>query len=144
VTPTLIGRWQTRILLLLVVGVPVSLPFVLVAGPVPFLVLGYVLAIGLALDVVYDRKQRARWDHDWPVHLQVKAAFVEFFALIVVGLGCCGFAAFLAPPLLALGPVAVVVVPVHWWSMWGISFLVLQGPIRVLLPRWRFRGGRVL
>jgi hypothetical protein len=137
------GRWQTRVFLIVFVGVPVSLPFCII-GPLPLIVLAYVLAIGLALDVVYDRKQRSRWDHDWPVHAQVKAGLIEFATLVFVLIGCCGCGALVAPPILAMAPLAAVVVPIHWFTVWSLSFLMLQGPMRVLFPRWRFRGGRIL
>ena len=140
VTPTLFGRWQTRTFLTLVIGGVVSLPFTLVAGPLPFVILAYALCIGLALDVYYDRQQQRRWDHDWPVHMQVRAAALEFGVLLLTLLPCCCTP--LAP--LVANPVAVFVIPVHWFSVWFAGFLMLQGPMRVLFPLWRFRGGRLL
>ena len=137
-TPTLVGRWQTRVFLLMVVGLPVSIPF-LAFGPLPLVVLGYALLIGLGLDVWYDRQQQERWDHDWPVHKQFKAGLTEFSLLLFTLLGCVGCSGL----LLAAAPMLVIVVPIHWWSVWWLSFWMTQGPMRVLFPRWRFRGGRV-
>jgi len=143
-TPTLAGRWQTRAFLLVLVGIPVSLPFCLIAGLVPLGLLLCTGAIGALLDVYYDRVQRSRWDHDWPVHRQIRAGVLEFAALLFGLFGCCACSLPLGPAVLKLGPMAAIVVPVHWWSVWLISFLFVQGPMRALFPRWRFRGGRLL
>lgn len=65
-TPTLFGRWQTRLLLLATVGVIVSLPFVagLIGtspGSIYFWILGYVAVFGIIWDVVYDQIQKYRY-----------------------------------------------------------------------------------
>ena len=133
-TPTLAGRWQTRIFLTVAVGLPVTIPFALAFLGVPVFVLGVVLVIGLICDLFYDRWQRTRWDHDWPVHLQVVAGAIEFGVLSVVL--CC--------PLGAIAGPAVVVVPFHYLTVWLAMFAFVQGPIRALFPKWRFRGGRIL
>ena len=140
-TPTLLGRWQTRALLLLVVGVPVSVPFLFV-GPAPLFVLAYVLVQGLVLDVVWDRAQQGRWDHDWPVWQQIRWGFLEgMLAWLAIGVGTC--AGVFVPPLFPFFVVAWVLFPFHYGAVWLAIFLVLQGPIRVFFPRWRFRGGRI-
>jgi hypothetical protein len=89
--------------------------------------------IGLVCDVFYDRWQRTRWDHDWPVHLQIVAGGIEFGILSVV---CCC-------PLGALVPPALVLIPFHYAAVWTAMFLFAQGPMRVVFLRWRFRGGRI-
>lgn len=58
-TPTLFGRWQTRLLLLATVGVLVSLPFAVgwigsSANSVYFWILGYVAIFGLGWDMLYN------------------------------------------------------------------------------------------
>ncbi len=142
-TPTLSGRRQTRLLLALFVGVPLTLPFCLVAfltnplsAPVPYLMLAVVVVIGLILDGRYDREQARRWDHDWPVHRQVRAGVVEFLWSTLVLFGPCGGVALLNPGFLLL-------FPVHYLLVWGVGFLLVQGPLQVFLPRWRFRGGEL-
>jgi hypothetical protein len=74
-TPTLLGRWQTRLFLLATVGVLITLPFYfsiidinLGAGyhPVFFWILGYVALFGLVWDIVYIYLQKFRWNRDWP------------------------------------------------------------------------------
>ena len=67
-TPTLFGRWQTRLFLLATVGVLVTLPFsmgLIGSGGSPalfFWILGYVALFGLGWDVVYDKIKKSLWD----------------------------------------------------------------------------------
>ena len=142
-TPTLKGRWQTRTLLTVVIGVPVTLPFCILAfltmplsAPLPLVMLAVVWAVGMALDPVYQRMLQRRWDHDWPVYLQVRAGLAEGGISFLLLFGWCGGFALLNPGLLIL-------FPIHYLLVWGLSLLMVQGPIRVLLPRWRYRGGQL-
>ena len=140
-TPTLRGRWQTRVFLFGVIGLPVTFVIALLTLPLTLglgfivlpLVLVFLLFVGLVLDLVYDRIQQGRWDHDWPVHLQIWAGLGE---LILVG--------FLLIPLWVLtAGVGLLIYPFHYAAVWIPSFLVLQGPLQILLPRWRFEGGEI-
>ncbi|MDE5116507.1 MAG: hypothetical protein O4860_04405, partial [Trichodesmium sp. St2_bin2_1] len=70
-TPTLFGRWQTRLLLLATVGILITIPF---SEPIYFSVLAYIAILGLFWDVVYDFLQKFRWDRDWPGVYQLLAA----------------------------------------------------------------------
>ena len=65
-TPTLIGRWQTRILLLGTLGILVTIPFSLNGESVYFQVLLAIAVLGCLWDIVYNQLQTVRWDHDWP------------------------------------------------------------------------------
>lgn len=140
-TPTLRGRRQTRIVVTLLIGIPVTLPFCLIAlltsplsAPLPYLMLGVVLAIGLWLDGWYHQIQQRRWDHDWPTYIQVAAGVFEFFLSYIACFGCCGGFALLNPGFL-------LIFPVHYLCIWLPSFLFLQGPVQLLSLRWRFYGG---
>ena len=111
-TPTLRGRRQTRLLLALFVGVPVTLPFSILAlitvpfsAPLPYLMLAVVVGIGLFLDGRYDREQQGRWDHDWPVHRQIRAGIIEFLLSTLVLFGPCGGVALLNPGFVVLFPI---------------------------------------
>ena len=132
-TPTVKGRHQTRLFLTLFVGVPVSIPFCLFVGLFPLAVLVLVLLVGLVLDHWYDQIQKRRWDHDWPVHWQVKAGFLEFGALVaaLVMVGA------------QLRGAMIMILPMHYFTVWIVQFALLQGPIRVLFPAWRYNGGRI-
>ena len=134
-TPTLPGRWQTRLLLVGGLGSLVTLPFFAARGdPAYFQVLAGVIVFGLAWDVLYARIQARRWDHDWPVPFQLAAGLIEGAALYAV-LDRAGLPA---------GAVTAHAFAAHYATVWTAGFIVAQGPIRVLLPRWRFRGAEVV
>jgi len=140
-TPTLIGRWQTRLLLLGTLGVLLTVPFSLsLASPVPFYVLGAVTVFGMVLwDPLYNYLQTWRWDHDWPAVLQLTAGIWEgLFVYLVLTwllrqLGITVFAN-LTPSIFIL----------HYGLVWLGVFTASQTLMRILFPRWRFRGGQWL
>jgi hypothetical protein len=141
VTPTLIGRIQSRLVVVLTVGLVWTLvvsPF-LPAGDAD---LGSVYAMTLRAVVftavvgavlwepIYHLVQQLRWEKDWPTGLGLVTAVPE--GLVVLAL------------LTDSGPVPVAAFLLHFTSTWLLVWFVLNGPIRVLLPRWRFRGGRLV
>lgn len=137
--PTLFGRWQTRLFMLATVGVLFSLPFYFgIVGnhqgdPVFFWVLLYVGIFGLFWDILYDFLQKLLWDHDWPGILQFAAAVTEgiFLALVIKIVGL---------PLidrdLGLGLFFF-----DYFIVWAATYLFSWLIMRLLFPRWRFRGG---
>ncbi len=46
--------------------------------------------------------------------------------------------------LLGSGPVPGAAFFWHFLTTWLLIWFVVNGPLRVLLPRWRFRGGRFI
>ena len=140
-TPTLFGRWQTRLLLLATVGVLVTLPFAMgFIGPgansAYFWILGYVAVFGLGWDVLYNYLQKFRWDRDWPGVFQLLAGIWE---LVFVG---CGV------KILGL-PAVSKEIPLFWFILhyslvWVAVYVASQSLMRILFPRWRFRGGQWL
>lgn len=144
-TPTLMGRWQTRLLLVGTIGLFITLLvgryYDDLSGS--FILLGYVLIVGLAADVLYQFIQTFRWDEDWPTSFQLLAGLAEgvflwglislvrwdeFGLLGLPGVGTIPFSRFFN----------------HYAAIWFAIFLVMQGPLRVIFPRWRFFGGRWL
>src|SRR4028118_2270786 len=89
-TPTLFGRWQTRLLLFSTVGVLVTLPFFIglmtsKSGAIFFWVLGYVAIFGIGWDALYIYIQQYRWDRDWPGAFQLLAGIWEaIFGLFLI------------------------------------------------------------
>ena len=83
-TPTLLGRWQTRILLTLTVGVVLTLPFWLFVNVDAFTILFSLLFWGLLWDCLYTLMQKFRWDRDWPAAYQVAAGVWEAFFLLLI------------------------------------------------------------
>ncbi|CAA9573114.1 MAG: hypothetical protein AVDCRST_MAG88-2540, partial [uncultured Thermomicrobiales bacterium] len=69
-TPTLLGRWQTRFLLLSTIGFVLTLPF-LFFGLTPLINLVLVIAVGFLWDVLWQFLTRLRWDRDWPPAYQL-------------------------------------------------------------------------
>lgn len=84
--PTLAGRIQTRLLLFVLLGIPLTALFSWLWLPLywdllfVFLltVLATVTGFGLLMDVVYIGLQRLRWDRDWPFAYQFFFSIVEF------------------------------------------------------------------
>ncbi|MGB6170148.1 MAG: hypothetical protein WBF52_21385 [Geitlerinemataceae cyanobacterium] len=141
-TPTLIGRWQTRILLLTLVGFPITLPFTVGivgpgASPVFSLILLYVILFGLLWDVMYDFWQQFRWDRDWPGVLQLLSGIGEavFLGVILKSIPVPG----LVPEDISLKWFVI-----HYSCVWLGVYLASQSLTRIVFPRWRFRGGKWL
>lgn len=133
-TPTLLGRWETRLALLATVGLLISLIFALVFGSAAFVfVLIYVALFGLVWDVIYIGLQQFRWDRDWPAAFQVINGVTEgaFLYLVIRVIGLPG-----VPRDLSLA-LFVAQYGLVWLCVW----LLTQGPMRVLFPFWRFHGG---
>jgi hypothetical protein len=133
-TPTLVGRWQTRLFILGTVGLVITLLFGLVTGNVimPLLVLALVIALGWVWDVAYILLQSLRWDQDWPPLFVILSGVWEALAVSVAMRLIPGF------PLPAAEAFAV-----HYGLVWLASYAMLFGGMRILFPRWRFHGGRV-
>lgn len=138
-TPTLMGRIQTRWFLLLVVGVPwtlVLMVFGLLSGEAyldlligGLRVLGLVGLLGTLWEFVYHGLQQFRWEKDWPALFGLLTIVNEGVLLWLVML-------LLDLPLGVLGWT-------HFVTTWLLMWVFVNGPMRVLAPRWRYRGGRL-
>lgn len=141
-TPTFVGRLQTRLLLIVLVGVP----WTILVGPflprapggdlggiyaTTFQALLIMAILGcLIWEPIYHLLQQFRWEKDWP---------------ILFGLGTVLNEAMLLWPTLSPDPAATGSTFVaHVGSTWVVMWLVANGPIRVFLLRWRFRGGKIV
>ncbi len=148
-TLTLSGRIQTRLVLLLVVGVPWTAlvsPFLPVPGRAPvlsvysvtFLTLGVVLVLGLLWDAIYYWLEQLRWDRDWPS---------SFALLNGLNEGATTWVAlqFITNRWHALAPIQVdfATFAIHFGTVWVLLWLTAQGPLRIFALRWRFNGGRL-
>ncbi len=134
-TPTLIGRWQSRSGILGTVGVLVTLLFGAAIGDIgtPLAVLLLVIALGFGWDMLYTFLQRLRWDQDWPPLLVLLSGIWEALVVWVLIPLIPGF------PQPSAGDFAL-----HYTLVWVTMYAMLFGGLRILLPRWRFRGGRVI
>ncbi|RPA65885.1 hypothetical protein EF294_03905 [Gordonia oryzae] len=142
--PTLWGRIQTRILVLGIVGGI----WTLIIGPflpdgaglgatyaVAFGVLAVVIVLGVAWEFLYHLLQQFRWEKDWPtlfglltgINEGVVVWFVVQYVPIVPG---------------GLGPPPAGAYALQFVTTWLVVWVVLNGPLRVIFPHWRFQGGR--
>jgi hypothetical protein len=158
--PTLLGRWQTRILLFIWVGLPITAiyavwlarfaptagllypPWIKALGGViydirPFQILCLLLIIGVLLDVIYIGLQQLRWDRDWPFAFQFFVSIAEFF--IVLGLIQLDVLPFMPARWLPSGDYPFVFL--HFGLVFLASFLCLLGFIQIFMIRWRYKGG---
>lgn len=130
-TPTLLGRWQSRLFLLGTMGTAVSFGFSLLYSSIaPLILLAIVLFLGLIWDWFYDQLQQRRWDRDWPPTFQLIAGLLEgavVFSLVLI-------------VQLPASP-SIVQFWVHYSTVWITTFLMSQSIMRLIFPRWRFNGG---
>ncbi len=150
--PTLNGRIQTRIFLVLFIGIPWTLiitPFLpnnrdqipgsslLDTYKTTFCVLGIVLAVALVFwEWLYHFLQQFRWEKDWPV---------MFSLFLVVPEAIVAKLIFNA---LDIGEKfnATATDATFWWHIgttWLVMWLFVLGPIKIFFIRWRFNGGRI-
>jgi hypothetical protein len=141
VLPTLWGRIQTRVLVLAVIGglVTWAITPVLPDDPtyrVTFIVLAAVIVVGVVWEVIYHGLQQFRWEKDWPTLLGLVTAVNEGVVIWV---------------LLQLDLVPGIDTPPTWApfvvqfvAVWLVTWVWVNGPMRVPFIRWRFRGGRLI
>lgn len=144
-TPTYIGRVQTRITLLLLIGLPWTLligwllprPAGVSVGSaylVLLLALVVVGVVGLGWDAVYIALQQYRWEKDWPTLFGlltgIPEAITTYIVLRLLG-ALLNFQVDLAAFLL------------QFTTMWILMWIFANGPMRVVFIRWRFNGGKL-
>jgi hypothetical protein len=152
-TPTFVGRIQTRIFVLIVIGVPATLLITLVIPAtivgksrgealgalygITFTALAIVLVVGVVVwEPIYHFLQQFRWEKDWPTLFGLVTGINEGILAYVL--------------LRAIGPTPSGVhvgaggFAVDFAFVWLSAFVFINGPMRVPFIRWRFRGGRVL
>lgn len=147
-TPTLPGRWQTRIALLWSLGLIVTAGwmwywdiFALSVDDLAFwqlpILLGYVTLLGLGWDILYTYLQGFRWDADWPLAFHFGAGIFEGIVVFLLF-------RFDVLPGLTYHPGDGWRFLLHYASVFGVTYWWVYGPMRVLFPRWRFNGGELI
>lgn len=142
-TPTLLGRIQTRWVMVWTVGLAWLLavgPWLPLAGPTTGTVyatgvatLVLVAVLGTVWECVYHLIQQLRWDKDWPTVLGLVLGASE--ATVVYW--------FLRRDLpFDVDPITPIPFAWQFGSVWLAIWAFTNGPIRILFPRWRFAGGR--
>ena len=145
-TPTLIGRFETRIFLIAVIGSLWTLlitPVLPLPSGVPlgtkyqstFIVLAVVLVVGFLWDVLYYGLQQFRWEKDWPTMFGLLTGINEgLVTYLIVNSGNLP-----GHPMVTL-PAFIV----QFGTVWVVTWAFVIGPMRVPFLRWRFRGGRLI
>jgi hypothetical protein len=142
--PTLGGRIQTRIFLIVVIG---GL-WALVIGPVLpgagsvgdkyqtlYEILLIVVVLGVLWEFVYHGLQQFRWEKDWPT---------LFGLLVGIPEGLLAFAVARLGVLQQSENVSVAAFIVGFGTTWLVTWSFVNGPMRIFTVHWRFRGGRLI
>lgn len=156
--PTLLGRLQTRLLLIFCIGFPVTglysvwlanrasiigrAPWIKSLGKVaydirPVQILCLLLLLGVLLDVIYIGLQKFRWDRDWPFVFQFFTLIGEF--AIVIALIRLDVFPFM--PAWWIKPNEYPYFILHFALVFIPSFVALLGFIQIFMVRWRYNGG---
>lgn len=144
--PTLNGRIQTRIFLLVVVG---GLWTLIITPALPgltgelaadyrttFAVLVTTIVLGIGWELVYHFIQQFRWEKDWPTLFGLVTVVPEGVLIwFLLQLGVVPGPA---------GPVPLPAYVILFLSTWILVWLAANGPMRVPFIHWRFRGGRLV
>ncbi|MDX6287917.1 MAG: hypothetical protein QOG53_3402 [Frankiales bacterium] len=139
--PTLMGRIQTRIVALLVIGgiwTLIITPVLPINGPlsdaykVTFRILLAVTVLGIGWELVYHALQQFRWEKDWPTLFGLLTGFNEG-ALVWLLISADAIPGIKSVP----GDAFIIDFATTWLVVW----LWVNGPMRVPFIRWRFRGG---
>jgi hypothetical protein len=142
--PTLMGRIQTRIIALLVIGGIWTLiigPALPVPGSlsdtydVAFRILLTVTVLGIGWEIVYHLIQQFRWEKDWPTLFGLLTGVNE--GILVWILADAG-----AIPGVDSVPGDAFLL--DFATVWLVVWLWVNGPMRVPFIRWRFRGGSLI
>ena len=141
--PTLSGRIQTRIFLIVVIG---GL-WALVIGPLlpgggstgdkyrtMYAILLIVVVLGVGWELVYHGLQQFRWEKDWPT---------LFGLLLGIPEGLVAFWVARTGVLSDAEHVSVAAFVVGFGTTWLVTWLFVNGPMRVFSVHWRFNGGRL-
>ncbi|MCO1654436.1 hypothetical protein [Pseudonocardia humida] len=144
--PTLNGRIQTRIAMLVVVGGLWTLlltPLLPLPGPLgeayamTFTILLTTLVLGVAWEFLYHLIMQFRWEKDWPTGLSL-ITVVNEGALVWLLLSLDAVPG-LDGPSVPFGAFALL-----FLTTWLVVWLLAVGPMRVPFIHWRFRGGRLV
>ena len=140
--PTLNGRLQTRIFMLVVFGGLITLVLTPILPNDPdhkttYLVLATVLVLGIIWELIYHVIQQFRWEKDWPTLFGLITAINEgALVWLLVDIG--------AVPGIDADSVPFWSFFIDFSVIWFVVWLWTNGPMRVPFIRWRFFGGRII
>lgn len=142
--PTLNGRIQTRIILLLTVGaiwtaiITLVLPTHAPLGAsyrTTFTVLLMITVLGVLWEFVYHGIQQFRWEKDWPTIFGLLTGIPEgLLVWFLIAGGAIPWIDSLPGPAFAI----------DFATTWLVVWLWANGPQRVPSIHWRINGGRLI
>ncbi len=143
-TPVYLGRVQTRLFVLAVIG---GLWTLIITPLLPgrgalhdkytatFSVLAVVFVLGIAWDGLYHLLQQFRWEKDWPT---------MFGLLTGINEGIVAWLVLKGGHVPGHPKINGWAFDIHFTTVWLLTWLFAIGPMRVPFLRWRFRGGRLI
>jgi len=140
--PTLNGRVQTRIFMLVVFGGIITLLITPVLPGDPdygttYPILFTVLVLGVIWEVIYHGLMQFRWEKDWPTLFGLLNAVNEgLLVWVLLQLDLVPGIEGDEVPFSAFFIMFVVI--------WLVIWVWTNGPMRVFNIRWRFFGGRLV
>jgi hypothetical protein len=147
VNPTLLGRIQTRIFALALIGSIAQLIFSPILpntdgaplGTLYKMTFGVLIAtivLGVLWEFVYHALMQYRWEKDWPTLFGFLTVINEgALVWLVIKLDLVfGVSKYL--------PFSTFLV--DFLIVWMLTFLFVNGPMRVPFVHWRHRGGRLV
>lgn len=151
-TPTLMGRIQTRIFLVAVIGsiwtllitplLPVDAPLDIKYTVTYRVLLAFGLC-GIVWECIYHGLMQLRWEKDWPAFLTILLIVPEGFVVwLLMRFGVLGPSAeAIARNLVEFALLSFLI---HFVTTYYVAFLWSNTFMRVQSIRWRFRGGRLI
>ena len=91
-----------------------------------------VALVGILWECFYHFLQQYRWEKDWPILFGLLEGIPE------------GIVAFLLIRLVLDPPPSALTFFLHYGTTWVLVWMVAVGPLRVVLLRWKFAGGRMI
>ena len=146
--PTLLGRIETRIFALALIGSIAQLIFSPVlphtdGAPlgtlykITFAILITTIVLGIVWEFIYHALMQFRWEKDWPTLFGLITIINEGAAGLVRHQGQPGARAFPSSCRSRRSSSTSLIV-------WMLTFLFVNGPMRVPFVFWRHRGGRLI
>ena len=142
--PILIGRIQTRLFLLALVGSVITVALIpLLAGQGAlsgryrdaFVVLAAVAVLGIGWELLYHLLMQFRWEKDWPTIFGLLTAIPEgLLVWFLIAGGAIPWIDSLPGPAFAI----------DFATTWFVVWLWANGPMRVPFIHWRINGGRIV
>lgn len=142
--PTLIGRIQTRIFVIAVIGGLWALVISpLLPGPgsvsdkykAMYGILLIVGVVGIVWELLYHALMQFRWEKDWPTLFGLLQGIPEGIAAYYIARSGI---------LSVTEGVTVAQFVVGFATTWVVTWLWVSGPMRIFTVHWRFRGGRLV